>query len=142
MFALGLAGGVVSRMLMPAAVSASAQPSVPSSQAAVSPTKADLEAMEHRILNVVDARLEARLQPIAAHVQVTAAPAPDQTLREVRRLLAESEARQSQAMKANMVSYLQDSQQFVTKSQLNNFRREMVPGPHGVMVAFQPGSGQ
>jgi hypothetical protein len=97
--------------------------------------------MEQRVLEVMQARLDDRLQPVAAHIQTASAPVDRG---EVLRLLAQSEARQRQALNASLLSWLEDSQQtFVTNRDFNTFRREeWGPIARSAFVAFQQGSGQ
>ena len=152
MFLLGLGGGVMSRALLPAssvpaATSVAAVPAAASPKAAAVPapapevTGADLLAMEQRVLQVMQARLDERLQPVSAHIQTTSAPVDRG---EVLRLIAQSEARQRQALNASLLSWLEDSQQtFVTNRDFNTFRREeWGPIARSAFVAFQQGSGQ
>jgi anti-sigma factor RsiW len=146
MFVLGLAGGVVSRALVPAAsltVAPAPFLAPEPAEAANVATPLDLAAMEQRILSAVQARMEEQLRPVAAHVQA-AGPAIDreELLREVQALVAQSEDRQRQALNASMLSWLQDSQQtFVTNRDFNTFRREEL-SPMLRLVGFQQGSGQ
>jgi hypothetical protein len=138
MFLLGMAGGVVSRSLAPSQQVSAAATAAPmlTPQVVVSPTNADLAAMEGRILRIVQADMEQRIKPIAAHVQVVSAQSDHQALmQEVRRLVATSEDRQRQALNASMLNWLQDSQRtFVTNRQL---RDELYPSFRKALVALQ-----
>lgn len=143
MFGLGLAGGLVSRLLAPAPVVAAAPAAAPvvTPHLAVSPTNADLAAMERRVLGVMQAQLDQQLKPIAAHAQAASADR-EALLREMQRLVTTSEARQRQALNASMLNWLQDSQQtFVTNRDFNTFRREEL-GPLARSVSYRQGNRQ
>jgi hypothetical protein len=101
MFALGLAGGIVSRQIMPLTQQAAAAPpkavavAVPAT-ASLTPqitpitTSADLAAMERRILGLVQTQMDARMQPVAAHVQPVATNVNrDELLQEMQRMIAD-----------------------------------------------------
>jgi len=143
-FLLGLGGGLVSRSLAPAPPStvASVPPAaVVTPQLTVSPNNAAMAAMERRILDTVQARMDQQLKPIAAHVQAVSARSSDrdELLQEMRRMVATSEQRQRQALNASMLNWLQDSQQtFVTNREFNAFRREELgPSVRSALVAYQ-----
>ncbi len=142
-FAVGLAGGLVARVLAPTpAVAVAAPPAslmpaiVPAAPAA---TQADLAAMQDRILETVRTEVDQRITPIAAHVQSASATAGrDELLGEMRRLVATSEERQRAALNASIFNWLRDSQQtFVTNRQFNTWRKELGPSMHSALVAFQ-----
>src|SRR3954464_4420595 len=71
MFLLGIAGGVVARQVAPQQA-ASQQPLLTSPLQKIQPApvlaQEDLAALEQRIAGVVQARLDTRVQPLAAHV--------------------------------------------------------------------------
>jgi anti-sigma factor RsiW len=142
-FLLGLGGGLVSQSLVPATrtVAASAPPAaVLTPQLTVSPNNAAMAAMERRILDTVQARVDQQLKPIAAHVQAIGARSDrDVLLQEMRRMVATSEQRQRQALNASILNWLQDSQQtFVTNREFNAFRREELgPSVRSALVAYQ-----
>jgi hypothetical protein len=126
MFMLGLAGGLVSRRFAPtpqvAAVTPAPSPMV-TPQVTPTATNADLAAMEHRILTVMQTQMDQRLaSPVAAHSQtVSTTLNRDELLQEMQRMLAASERRVMQSM-------LQDSQRtFVTQSRFNSFRNSELP---------------
>jgi anti-sigma factor RsiW len=155
MFALGMAGGIVSRSwAAPAYASGAALPAAsaiaPSPAAAraagdalpfvtVSQASADLAAMEARIVRTMEARLEQRLRPIAAHAQQAAGErSGEQVMQEVRALLAASEARQNQAVSRAVMSLLADSQDmFVTNKHFNTFKEQDLPSY--VRVSYERG---
>jgi hypothetical protein len=122
-FILGMAGGVVSRQFLPAA-SASASAAVKPSptltpQISVTPSSAEMAAMERRILTNVQTQLDRRIQPIAAHPQVVS---NGLTREEVVQMLSASEDRQNQARLNAVKMMLQDSQRtFVTNSRFRQF---------------------
>jgi hypothetical protein len=141
-FLLGLGGGLVSQSLVPAPRTAASAPpaAVLTPQLTVSPTNAAMAAMERRILDTVQARVDQQLKPIAAHVQAISARSDrDTLLQEMRRMVATSEQRQRQALNASMLNWLQDSQQtFVTNREFNAFRREELgPSVRSALVAYQ-----
>jgi hypothetical protein len=140
MFVLGMAGGIVSRVLLPAPaarVQAAAPLATPT--ISVSPTNADMAAMERRILGVVQTQLDQQIKPLAAHLQTTARHDREAMLQEVRRLVSTSEERQRQALNASMLNWLRDSQQtFVSNRDFNTFRREELgPSVRSALVAYQ-----
>ena len=106
----------------------------------VSPSNADLAAMEARIVRVIDARLEQKLQPLAAHTQLASEqPTSEQVLQEVRRLLQVSEDRQAQAINRLRVNWLTDADRtYVSNSKFNTFKNnELAPAMRGVMVSYE-----
>ena len=125
MFLLGLGGGAASRQLFPVQSAAAGRPAAPVITPQVTPTltNADMAAMEHRIMTVMQAQMDQRLQPVAAHVQtVSAGVNRNDLLQEVQRLIATSEERQRQAMSRNNNLWLQDAQKtFVMNSSFRRF---------------------
>ena len=126
MFLLGVAGGAVSRQLIPGQA-ATAQPSQPAAmltpQLAPQVTSAEVAAMEQRILKNVDMRMDQRLQPVAAHGRLQPVGLSRQ---EVLNLTGALEERQQQALRANKLQLLKDSQKmYVTNSQFNDMMRQL-----------------
>jgi hypothetical protein len=124
MFMLGLAGGMVSHRFAPTQTAAvtPAPPAIVTPHVTVTPTNADLAAMERRILAVMQTEMNQRLQPVPAHVQtVSTAVNREDLLQEMQRMLAVSEQRVMRSM-------LLDSQRtFVTQSKFNSFRNSELP---------------
>ena len=119
-FMVGLAGGVVSRALMPVRVVTTAGERV-STVPAVS--RADLAATERRLLAAMQAQLDERMRPMPAHVLTPGPPVSrDEILKEVQSMLAASEQRQQQALGASMRTILQDSERTFVRNA--NFRNE------------------
>ena len=145
-FFVGLAGGLASRAVLSApalAASASPAPAVVPQVAVVGASRADLDALEHRILQTVRTEVDQRVTPLAAHAQSASATVDrDDLLREMRRLVATSEERQREMLNANILNWLRDSQQtFVTNRQFNTWRKdELGPSVHSALVAFQQSS--
>lgn len=129
MFLLGLAGGALSRHVIPggAGQAAVAQPSQPAArltpQLSLQATSAEVAAMEQRILKTLDMRMDQRVQPVAAHGRLLPAGLSRQ---EVLDLTGAIEERQRQALRANNLRLLQDSQRmYVTNSQFNQWIRDV-----------------
>jgi Putative zinc-finger len=136
-FMVGLAGGLVSRSLMPVRVVTTA--GEPVSVPAVS--RADLAATERRLLAAMQAQLDERMRPMPAHV-LTPAPAVnrDEILKEVQSMLAASEQRQQQALGASMRTLLQDSDRTFVRNA--NFRNELQRFHSEVALALQQQGGR
>ena len=79
-FLVGFGGGMVARHFAPRqAASIMTAPSlVP--QLAATPTRADINAMEKRILATMQAQIDQRLQPVAAHVRASSDVSRDQVM--------------------------------------------------------------
>lgn len=124
-FALGMAGGLVSRQLLPApARQAAASAPLITPQISVTPSTAELAQMERRILTNVQTQLDRRLQPVAVHAQPVSTVSRDELVK----LLAASEDRQNQALDKKMGMMLQDSQRtFVSNSRFRQFVDEFQP---------------
>jgi hypothetical protein len=129
MFTLGFGGGMLARQLAPREAAIAAPPAAILTPY-VNPTSGDLAAMEKRILATMQAQIDQRLQPIAAHVRgPAAAAAKDEVIEEVQRLVASSEERQRQALTTSMRTLLQDSERmFVRRTKFDAFvNRELDP---------------
>jgi hypothetical protein len=129
-FLVGFGGGMLARHLAPrqeVAATQAAPSLVP--QLAAAPTRADIAAMEKRILATTQAQIDQRLQPIAAHVRASSGASKDDVMQEVQRLLASSEERQRQALATSMRTLLQDSEKtFVRRTKFDSFvNRELDP---------------
>jgi hypothetical protein len=137
-FMIGLAGGLAGRALTarsPAAV-AEAQPAPPPPV-----TRADMAAMEQRILGTVQAQIDQRVVPVPAHVLTPATMVNrDEVLKQVQALLAASEQRQQQALGASVRTLLQDSERtFVRKA---NFKNELQTFRWDIAQALQQQGGR
>jgi hypothetical protein len=123
-FMLGLAGGVVSRQIFPAQAAvthAGAPAAVLAPYLSPQVTSAELAAAEQRIMKAIDLRMDQRLQPVAAHGRLQQVGLSRQ---EVLNLTGALEEQQRQALRANNVRLLQDSQRmYVTNSQFNEWIR-------------------
>lgn len=147
MFLLGVAGGLVSRGLLPSQRAAAAPADPPGRTVAlqppitVTPSTVEVAAMQQRI-DRLEAALSQRVQAVPAHGPfVPAGLSREETLR----LIATSEERQRQALTASMRKLLQDSQAtFMSNSQFNNFVTEFRPWLRSELtqVALQQGSKQ
>jgi hypothetical protein len=120
-FMVGLAGGLVSRSLMPVRVVTTAGKPV-SAVPAVS--RADLAETERRLLAAMQRQLDERMRPMPAHM-LTPEPAVnrDEILKEVQSMLAASELREQQALGASMRTLLQDSERTFVRNA--NFKNEV-----------------
>jgi anti-sigma factor RsiW len=138
-FMLGMGGGIVSQsFLAPASAQAVQAPTSLTPYISVNQANADVAAMETRILRAVDARLDARLQPMAAHVQLASTEDNvDQLRREMRQLLQTSEVRQAEAFNRLRRNLLIDADQtYLSKASFNNFtREELRPAMRNIMQA-------
>jgi hypothetical protein len=139
-FTIGLAGGLVARALTtPRAASVSVAQAQPVSPPPV--TRAEMAAMEQRILGTVQAQIDQRLVPVPAHVLTPATMVNrDDILKQVEALLAASEQRQQQALGASMRTLLQDSERtFVRKA---NFKTELQTFRWDIAQALQQQGGR
>jgi negative regulator of sigma E activity len=144
-FMLGMGGGIVSQsFLAPASPASSAAQRTATSVTpliSVNQANADVASMEMRILRAVDARLDARLQPMAAHVQLASTENDvDQLRREVRQQLQASEARYAEAFNRLRLNWLKDADRtYVSNSRFNQFtNEELGPAMRRTLVSFDP----
>lgn len=126
MFMLGLAGGVVSRQLLPAqsAVAKSVPPAVVATPTLPPDlTSAQITAMEQRIMKAVDSRLSQPPQPVAAHGRLQPVGMSRQ---EVLSLTGNLEERQRETLRANNMRLLRDSDRmYLTRSQFDEWVRNV-----------------
>ena len=131
MFLFGFGGGMLARQLAPRDVTAgSVSAPIVTPILSPSPTKAEMAAMEKRILATVQTQVDQRIQPVAAHFRgQSAVMAKDEVMQEVQRLLASSEERQRQALATSMRTLLQDSEKtFVRRTKFDSFvNRDLDP---------------
>ena len=128
-FLVGFGGGMVARHLAPRqTASIMTAPSL-MPQLAATPTRADINAMEKRILATMQAQIDQRLLPVAAHVRASSDVSRDQFMQEVQRMVASSEERQRQALATSMRTLLQDSEKtFVRRTKFDSFvNRDLDP---------------
>src|SRR5262245_51987307 len=119
-FMVGMAGGLLSRSLMPVRVVTTTGAAV-SAVPAVS--RADLAATERRLLAAMQQQLDERMRPMPAHVLTPAPPVSrDEILKAVQSMLVASEQRQQQALGASMRTILQDSERTFVRNA--NYRNE------------------
>ena len=119
MFLLGIGGGLVARQWTPVQAAAAQAPTVSAPPITPAPvlTAADLAAVEQRIAQTVQARLDARVQPVAAHV-VPAGLSEDRARALVQGMVGESEGRQKQ----QFLNLVHDSEsRFVRQTTYNTF---------------------
>ena len=140
-FLLGLGGGIVSRQLLPSqpAVGQATRPVAPSLMPQLSPevTSAEVAAMERRILRTMDARMDQRMQPVAAHGRLQTVGLSRQ---EVLGLTSAVEERQRQDMRANNLRLLKDSQKmYVTNAQFNEVMRQLRYEVQQALISQQQG---
>jgi hypothetical protein len=124
MFMLGLAGGVVARQLAPPVVLAQQAPpptiqTAPMIQQPPAVSAAQLEGIEQRVLGVVQAQLNARPQPLSAHVQPVNVGV---TREELQSLLAASEERQRRELQRGVLAVSTDSTKFLRQASFNAFK--------------------
>jgi hypothetical protein len=128
-FLVGFGGGMVARHFAPRqAASIMTAPSL-MPQLVATPTRADINAMEKRILATMQAQIDQRLQPVAAHVRASSDVSRDQVMQEVQRMVASSEERQRQELATSMRTLLQDSEKtFVRRTKFDSFvNRDLDP---------------
>ena len=142
MFLIGLVGGLVSRALAPAAVSAAAV--VQQQVAAPAVSRAELAAMEQRLLSVVQTQIEQRMAPMPAHVLTPVAMVNrDDVLKQVNVMLTASEQRQQQALESNLRMLLQDSDRtFVRNAKFVTLSNELQRMRWDVAQALQQQGGK
>ena len=130
MFLFGFGGGMLARQLAPRdVVAGSVSAPIVTPILSPSPTKAEMAAMEKRILATVQTQVDQRIQPVAAHFRgQSAVVAKDEVMQEVQRLVASSEERQRQALATSMRTLLQDWKTFVRRTKFDSFvNRDLDP---------------
>jgi hypothetical protein len=86
-------------------------------------TDAQLAAVERDVLNAVQITVNQRLQPLAAHAQAASLNVTrDALMRDVQRLIQQSEERQRQALRDGIVAVTQDVQR-AQRAQTSNVQR-------------------